>query len=429
MRGRTSEEGRVAEPDAPAAPAGRWLQLFDAFRHWNFWLFYVNSTSVAVAYTLRQTTLGWLIFQLTRSPVDLAILNAINQLPTFVFDFLAGVAADRWNRRFLMVFSVGSRGFLMLFLAWLIYVDFIPLWLIFVIVFVNGVFGAMNNPARQALLRELLPPQHFLNGVSWAQTSPHVARVIAPPVTGWALQFVGFVGTTVACSCSWFAAALSILLMEKIPEGGDRGRGPGARGSFFVNLLDGFRYVKSNALVFSVVIFQVLPSIIATGYAVFLPVFADEVLGMGALGLGLLGGASGVGALLGAVVVGALGDFRRKGLLMVGGLVISGLAICGFALSTSFALSLAMLVIAGASHAAFSAAATALVQLSTPQEFQGRVVSIQNFANMGLHPVGTLAMGVLAQFIGAPMAVALGSASHVVLALVLYAALPRVRAA
>lgn len=415
------------EDSAPLIGSNRWLHAFDAFRHWNFWLFYVNSTSVAVAYTLRQTTLGWLVFQLTRSPVDLAILNAINQAPTFVFGFLAGVAADRWNRRFLMVFSVASRGVLMLFLAWLIYVDFIPIWLILLIVFVNGIFGAMNNPARQALLRELMPAHHFLNAIAWAQTPAQIGRVIAPPFAGWALQIVGFVGTTVACSICWFAAALSILLMEKVPAGERGGRGASAQVSFLVSLINGFRYVKTNPIVYSVLLFQVLPSFLSTGAAVFLPIFADDVLNVGVVGLGLLAGASGVGSTFGAVVVGVLGNFSRKGMLMFGGLMTSGLSLLVFSFSTSFPLSLLMLVISGVGHSSFSAAATALVQLSTPQEYQGRVISIQNFANMGLHPLGTLGVGALAYFIGAPVAMGLAAAFQMAMAGALFAAMPRVR--
>jgi predicted MFS family arabinose efflux permease len=326
--------------------------------------------------------------------------------------------------RFLKVTQVISLC-LALLLAVLVATDLIQVWQILLLGFLSGSVHAFDQPTRQALLPDLVRPADMTNAVALNSASWQGAALIGPTIAGLAVAAFGLSFAFFANAASFLAVVVALFLMRDVPERSLARRGP-PRG-LFSDLAEGLRYAGRTRLILTLLLLSAVTNIFGRSFQQLLPVFAEDVLAVGSSGLGLLMAAPGAGTLIGAVVIGALGDVRRKGVvLFVNMLAFSGLLVL-FTLSRSFVLSLGLLVLVGMTTLTFGSMLQTMLQLRAPGAMRGRVMSLVTVTMQGFAPLGALLTGALATAVGTPSAVALSAGVVAVAAVIAALAAPDVR--
>jgi MFS family permease len=373
-----------------APRTGRRLALpatFSSLRHRNYRLLWVGTLISSSGDWMDQIALNWLMYTLTNSPVYLGLLNFCRLAPILVFTLIGGVVADRVERRRLMFTTQSVAMVLALVLAVLVSTGVVQVWMVLVIAAGRGIMLSFNMPARQSLISELVPAEDLMNAIALNSATLNLTRVIGPAIGGGLIATVGVAGAFYLNAAS-FLAVLYGLAMMRFPERPPRRRKAG----ILTELAGGIRYLRGQPALRTVVILALLPMVFGMPYMTMLTVFAKDVLAVGGGGLGLLTACSGAGAMLGALTVASLRGARRRGRLMLAGLVGFGLSLLVFSSSPWLWLSLPALMAVGASQQVYNATNNTLIQVYVDEEYRGRVTSTL-FLNRGMVPLGTILAG------------------------------------
>ncbi|MFC1968733.1 MFS transporter [Chloroflexota bacterium] len=415
--------------------AGRlWSRTFVSLRYRDFRLVWLGSLAEHVGEFMQLTALLWLMNQLTGSPLLLTLLTACRFMPMVFLSAIGGVAADRVNRRNLLIVALLGSICLSLALAILVFIDRVAWWHLIVIALLGGMAVSLNHPTRQAIVPNLVKREHLMNAVSLDSASVMGALMVAGPIAGYIIDNVGvsptfgpraagFLGVSLVFALRVVGVVITIwlLLLARIPS-----TPPGARRrAVWQNLGEGLKYVRQHTVVFALLALFLLPRLSGESLRSFLPQFAD-ILHVGATGYGLLMAAFGLGAFLGLIGVASLDDYKRKGMLLFVLGCILGLALIGFSVSPWLLLSLLFLVIAGGMAQTFTAVNATLIQRTIPDEVRGRVMSLREVA-FGLGPSGGLLFGVMAEYSGVSYTVGLMGIICFAIPLALAFLLPKVR--
>jgi predicted MFS family arabinose efflux permease len=360
------------------------------------------------------TAQGWLILRLTDSSTSLGLQAFVSMMPTLLLTLYAGVLADRIDRRRLLIATQLVLAVLSATLAFLATTGVIQFWHILLISLLSGAAGAMQLPAFQALLPMLVDRRAIGNAIALNSAQFNLSRVLGPAVAGLVVASVG------EASTFWFnALALTVLawLLRglRLPAQEVMTR---QEAGLWSNLLDGFRYIQSQRVLVALLALGAAPAFFILPYGTLMPLFARDVLGIGAAGLGLLNASIGLGALGAALLFALRPAEGGNGRLLVVGLVWMAFTLAVFGLSTQVSLSLIVLVALGASQVAYYTTTNMMVLFLSPARFRGRILSVQTLSALGLMPLGSLAMGALADRVG-PHVTLLGGAGLTVLALAL----------
>ncbi len=294
-------------------------------------------------------------------------------------------------------------GLANLVVAVLISTGLIQFWHLLVVALATGITFALTMPARQAIVPELVPRGTLMNAIALSSGVMNVTRVVGPALAGALIAGIGTQGAYYAAvGCTIVAVAFLALLPRTSPTG-ERGGASVVR-----DITQGLRYIRGHAIILSLLGMAVVIALFGMPFQTLMPVFA-EILEVEALGYGFLMAMTGVGAVVGSLVIASLGDFKRKGLLMLGFGIAFGVTLVIFANAGSLYLALFVLTLVGASSTGFMAINTTLIQMNISNEVRGRVMSVY-MMTFGLMPLGTLPTGAIAEAMGAPFAVTLAGA-------------------
>jgi MFS family permease len=354
---------------------------------------------------MQATAQGWLVLQLTNSPGLLGLLGAIAGAPTLVLVAVAGVFADRMDRRRLLVWGYWLSAALSAVLAILTTLDVVAYWEVAVIAFLGGIIVTIQMPAGQALVSSIVDRALLGSAIALNSAQYNVARIIGPSFAGLAIAagglVLGFWGN---------AAALLVvgLVIRRLPI-------PAARTSDRVgaamwgDLQDGVRLVVRDPVLRALVVLAAVPALFVLPYLTFLPVYARDILSVGAPGLGLLTGSIGIGALAGALLVASRRPSGGSGRLVLAGLAAIALSELAFAESRFVPVSMAALAFLGASQVAYYSTTNTLLQVRVAPRMRGRVHSLYVLTSIGLLPIGNLVAGAIAERTGVPFVLAVGA--------------------
>lgn len=371
---------------------------------------------------IQQVTLGWLLYDLTGSSMLLGALNGVRALPFLVCSPIAGVAADRADRRGLMLKTEYLLVATALVMGTLVASGLAQVWHLFAFVLVTGVAWSFNEPIRQSLVPSMVPKEELMNAVALNSAGFNLNKVIGPAVGGLLIAAFGPGGNFFVQALAYAGVVASIYAM-RVPPTPVQAR----QTSMLANLKEGFSYVWSTPLVLALIVTDMVPRVFAVPYQALMPVFQKDVLGVGPEGLGLLMAAPGVGAVLATLLLASLAyRVRRKGLLMLGALTSLGVFLILFSRTDSFLLALLALVGVGGCQIMFMATTNTMVQMIVPDELRGRVMSLY-MLDRGFMPAGSLLGGVTAHFIGAPSTVSAMGVIVIVLALCVAWRIPIIR--
>lgn len=354
---------------------------------------------------MQTTALGWLVLRLTDSPALLGLASFAGSAPTLLLSLLAGVMADRVDRRRILLGSQIVTGGLALLLAVLATTGHVAFWQIVLIAFVAGCANAFGMPTFQALMPTLVGREALGNAIALNSAQFNLSRIVGPALAGILVGLVGE-GANFWLNALGSAAFVFALRSIRLPANETLVR---AEAGLWSNLLDGLRYVVGQRVLLALLVLAAAPALFVLPYLALMPVFARDVLGIGAAGLGLLTAAIGVGALTGAVIVAFFRPPGANARTMLMGLAAMAACMAAFTISRDVLLSCVALAGLGASQVAYYTTANTLVQLSSPARYRGRILSIYVLTSLGLLPIGSLVAGTVAQTIGAPETLLIGA--------------------
>lgn len=372
---------------------------------------------------MQATAQGWLVLDLTNSPAALGAVSALQTLPILLFSVFAGVLADRVDRRRLLAGTQLFAAAVALGLAVLATTGAVELWHVMALALLAGTASAIQTPAYQAIVSTLVSRAAIGSAVALNAAQFNLSRILGPAIAGFVIAAGGlelaFWGNALALALvAWVFWTLRLAPASELAR---------AEASLWANLLDGFRYVRSERLIAVLVLLAGVPALFVLNYLVLLPVYARDVLGIGAPGLGLLSGGVGLGALAGALGLAAFRPSGGSGRSLLAGLAIGSVALVVFAVSRWVPLSVAALVVLGASQVAYYATTNTLLQLLVPGRLRGRVISLYILTSWGFIPLGNLLAGIVAERFSATLALAAGGALTLVCVTAVAAGYPAIR--
>lgn len=397
------------------------LHTFASLRYRDFRYLWLGTVFLTTGMWIQQVTLGWLVYDMTGSAVLLGAIQGARALPTLATAPVAGVIADRVDRRRMMLTAEPLILALTLLLAALIATERVQVWHLFAYTVITGGASPFIHTARHALAPNLVPKDYLMNAIALNAAAFNSTRVLGPVVGGYLIVWLGIAGNFFVQSGAYLAA-LAMLFLMQVPPTPSHTR----TSSMGANLIAGLTYVRYNRVVCALVLIGLLPAAIAFPATSLLPMFARDVLNIGPEGLGLLLTATGMGTLIGPLMTASLGNFRRKGVLMMGALIVLGLALVLFSQSRWLPLSLTFMAVMGASQMVYRTVNNSILFAIAPDEMRGRVSSIMQMDH-GLSPFASLVAGILASFLGAPTSIAIMGMLVVALATTVIVRLPYIR--
>ena len=390
------------------------LQVFAALRRPGFRRFWIGMVASVLGFQIMTVAQGWLVYDLTDSKLYLGYVGLAAGLPAIVLNLIGGVVADKVDQRKLLIVTQTLSGLIMLTLATLVLADLVQIWHVMVTAFLTGSVQAFDAPSRQALFPRLIEREDMMNAVALNSMVWQGTRVIGPAIGGI------IIGTRLGISPGFYAAFLGFLLMAvmvstlRLP--------PATRetgSSFIQDMAQGLNFVRTNRIFTFLIGMTFFNSVFGMSYIFLFPVFARDTFEAGTSGMGYLSAATGLGALLGTLVTASLGDFKRKGWLLLGGAVLFGVFLILFAATSEFIaslpLALVLVFLAGASTSIYMITVMSTLQTLVPNELRGRVMGIYGMT-WSLLPVGAMQAGAIAEYTSASFAVGVGGGAVILFA-------------
>jgi len=409
------------EREAVAERGSRWQVAGRALRHRNFQLFFSGQLISLIGTWMQSVAQSWLVYRMTGSALLLGSVGFASQVPVFLFSPLGGIAADRFNRRYVVIATQVASMLLAFVLAALTLLGKIQVWHVFVLASLLGVVNAFDIPGRQSFLVDMVGKNDLMNAIALNSSMFNGARVIGPAVAGILVARIGEGWCFFANAVSYIAVIVGLGLM--------RVQSPrrAAMASPFEHMMEGFRFVNGTAPIRTLLLLLGLVSLVGMPYAVLMPIFADQILHGGARGLGILMGAAGVGALLGALTLAFRQGVKGLGRWVAWCCAGFGASLMVFALSHKFWISVGLLLPVGYFVMLQMSSSNTLIQVMVPDALRGRVMAVYSMMFMGMAPIGALFGGALAEHLGAPVTVAIGGVACLVGACWFGLQLPKIR--
>ena len=386
----------VKEPPAPAQAAveaaSGGISTFSSLRYRDYRFLWFAQIGRSAAMWMEQIARPVLILQLTDSELMLGLVVAARMTPQLLFGLAAGVIADRFDRkRIMMAAQVGTVTF-HLITAFLVLTNVVESWHVFVLAFATGTSMVFTQTARQSLIPQIVPKEQVLNAISLNMAALNMMRIAGPGLAG-VILISGDVGPVYLISGVLGIAVIFALSMVRVEH---QPRADKDETSWMDDLRSGWHFVRANPEVLAVLAPPLVMFMFGVPYiSVFIPLFAKDVLDLGNSGVGALMAVTGAGAIVGSLILASQTDLRHRGLLLLGLMVIFGSLLIVFSRSTYLPLSIVLLMFIASMSTSFMALVNSLLLELSPGDMHGRIVSLMSI-DRGLVPVGAITAGALA---------------------------------
>jgi len=380
-------------------------------------IFWLGTLASVTGFQMLNFSQFWIIHRLTQDPLFLGYVGLASAVPSILLNLFGGVVADKLDRKRLIAFTQSINAILILILALITFTEVVRPTHVIILAFLAGGVNAFDQPARQALYPALIDRSVMMNAVALNSAIWTGTRIIAPAIAGVVITVAGE-GTSFLLSALGFLAMSIITLTIHVPKTNKRNshniaeRSEGARKALF----EGVKYIFANNIFLFLIAITFFNSFFGMAYLPMMPVFAVEILEVGADGQGIIMGLGGIGALSMTMVLGRIGNFEKRGLLIILGSMSFGLTLAIFALTaawiSSYYLAMVLMLIIGASSSAYMISIMSSLQLMVPDNMRGRVMGFYGIT-WSIMPLGGMYAGGLAKLIGdtndgVPIAVAVG---------------------
>jgi MFS family permease len=379
--------------------------VFGALQSRNFRLFWVGAFVSNLGSWIQTIALNWLVFTLTNSPLALGIVSFSGTVPILALSLIGGVYVDRLERRRVLQVTQSLLLVWAMILAALTWTGVIRIEYIVIISLLTGIVMAANSPAWQAFIVDLVEHSDLPTAIALNSAQFNLSRVLGPTIAGLLLVVVGAAGCFFVNGLSFLAVVGALFLIKPRPA---------VRrvevGGVWLRLRAGIAYASHHSILRPLILQTSIMTMFGFPYALLMPVMAQQVLGLGAGGYAVMMSSTGLGAILGSLFVAARGRTLPRGRLVLFGELGFSVSIIGFSLSRTLPVALVLLALLGFCMIVYMTNANTSIQLITPDELRGRVMSIWTLVSFGMTPLGSLIAGAIAERWGAPAALGFGGA-------------------
>jgi MFS family permease len=385
--------------------------LLDVFSLKEYRVYWSAAFLGFIAMMVQVTTQGWIVYEMTKSPLKLGIVSSAFGFPLLLFSLIGGTIADRFSKRKILIVTRLTIAIISLIIAVLLATGNLEYWHLVLASVLTGLSYAFSISPIFSIIPELVPRKLVVSSVALATTAQSLGMICGPALAG---IIVGTIGKAEAYFTAVTFYFIAFVLFVMLPKRKSSGHISG--NNLLQDLVLGLKYVKQSDVLPVLLILAIGHVLFLMPYQQMMPVFAD-ILNLTVNQYGYILSMAGIGAVIGSVLIAILGQFRYKGrlLLVVG--VISGVILIAFANNNLLPLAYPLLILLGIGSSMYVALNNSLIMLSTDEEYRGRVTSIYSMT-FGLMPIGTLPLAGLAERIGAPLSVTAGGGLLVFLIIV-----------
>jgi len=399
------------------------LQTFRAFHHRNFPLLFLSTVIASIGSFMSMVALGWLVLEMTDSPFLLGMVWAARMFPSLIFGMFAGAIADKVDRRRLLILVFIMQAAYAFLVGFLISRGWIQIWHIFLLIFISGSTMTLAIPTRQAFVVDIVGPEDTMTAISMNAVAMRVMGVFGAAAAGVVIELFGVEWPFYIMFIGYLLGIIVLLCIRGVVM-----KTSSEQQSVWGNFVDGLKIIRKNRIVRTLMVVAIICEILGFSYMVLLPIFARDILNIGAVGLGMLYTAQSVGGLIGVLAIASLGDYKHKGRLILGFFLFFGIFLVLFSQSPWYLVSLLLIAIVGAMAAAFDAMQHTMLQLNVIDEQRGRAMGLWTLS-IGFGPVGYLAVGAMAAFLSAPLALSINGIAIVATFFILVIFVSRLRRA
>jgi MFS family permease len=398
------------------------ISTFRALHYPGYRYMWLGHLGDGAAMWMEQVVRPLLILELTGSPLQVGFVIAVRMVPQFLFGLLAGVVADRYNKRLVLMVNQSVSMSIHLVLAVLILTGRIEVWHVFLTGFIAGGSMAFHQPVRQTMIARLVPSDTLLNAIALNTTAMNIMRVLGSSLAGVLLIFLDYgqiylLNAVIFIYVLWTTSKITLVEEPRIAK----------RNSMLYDLIEGFRYMAANRHLIYLVGMALVLFLLGHPYQqVFVPLLALDVLHIGRSGAGWMLACTGIGALIGSLTMASFRQLPRRGLVLMCFLVIFGLALLLLSQSRWFLISAIALIIAGGMTTAYMSLNTTLLVEQSPHHFQGRVISLMSL-DKGFISVGAIMAGGLAEALGPQFSLAVIALTCIGITVLLFFLIPALR--
>jgi len=399
------------------------LHIPPALHHRRFRLLWLGFMISVAGSQMQVWALFWHIRTLTDQPIALGGVGLARIVPIVLFSLIGGSMADVLNRRVMMFITQSVMALTALALALLTISGQITLWHIYFLTAIQAIAAAFDGPARQSLVPNLVPAQDLPNAFSLTSIAAQTGAIAGPALSGLVIAYWGQAATYLINAVSYLAVLWALVMMGKVAQQA----APAQRAVVSLPAIrEGIQFIRNHPIILSTMIMDFFATFFSSANTL-MPIFARDVLHVGAVEYGWLSAAQSIGAMAAALVISQVNEIRRQGPVFLGAVVAFGLATVAFGMSRTVAMAMAGLVFIGASDSVSTIIRNTIRQLQTPDYIRGRMTSVNQIFFMGGPQLGEMEAGIVAQLFNAPFAVITGGIGCIVAVVMIARRWPQIR--
>ena len=370
-----------------------------------FLLYWIGHLISIAGSQMQLWAIYWHLRTLSDQPMVISGIGLVRFLPVILLSLVGGVAADRFNRQKMAIFTQLGLGLVALFLGLTTAMNTVSIWMIFSLMALQSVVVAFDGPARQALIPSLVPRENLSNAYSLTSIAAKVGGILGPAICGVVIAFWGLQWAYWLNAVSYLAVIAALIAMGDIRTVMEK-KTFELRG-IFLEIREGIEFIKNSPIIFSVMILDFFGTFFSSANTL-LPFVAKDILHVGPIQYGWLSSAQAIGTLSIGLYLSQKAKLLRQGMLISVSIAMFGLATILFGLSTSFILTMLALILIGVFDGLSSIIRNTVRQLQTPDAMRGRMLSITQIFFKGGPQLGEVESGLVAQILGVPFAIISG---------------------
>jgi MFS family permease len=378
-------------------------RIFNSLKNPAFRLYYIGMIGQWSSMNMQIVTRSLLIYRISGSGAILGLASLANAIPIIIFSLYGGALADRIQKRDILLYSMMGSMLVSLAVALSITMGYLSedipdsWWILIVTAIIQGTIMGLMMPSRQAIISEIVAHEQVMNAVSLNTMGMNVFRILAPAGTGFLIEAYGFSSVYYLSGAMYGLAVVCMFLLPRTASVYSEGR------SALADIVDGFRYMRENRTILLVVVSTFFIMICGIPFMQLMPMITEDILKVGASGMGILLSISGVGAIIGSFILASAPSKKRGAIMLLSGIVM-GLALVAFAFSELWLLSVVVVIFIGLGQSTHRTTGNSLAQNYTEPEYRGRIMSFM-MMGLGFSSLGTFFAGILSEVIGIQWAI------------------------
>ncbi len=379
------------------------IRTFSSLKNPTFRLYYIGMVGQWSSMNMQIVARSLLIYRISSSGAILGLASLANAIPTIIFSLFGGALADRLQKKDILLFSMVGSMLVSLAVAFALMMGYLSTdvpgswWILVVTAAIQGTIMGLMMPSRQAIIAEIVDREQVMNAVSLNTMGMNAFRILAPAATGFLIEAFDFSSVYYISGAMYGMASICMFLMPKTMQKFSEGE------SAFTDIVDGVRYIRREKTMLLVLVATLFVMVCGIPFLQLMPMITEDILKVGASGMGILLSVSGMGAITGSFILASLPSRKRGTIMLVSG-VLMGLALVVFAFSRWWLVSVLIVIFIGLGQTGHRTTGNALAQNYTAPEYRGRVMSFM-MMGLGFSSLGTFFAGILAESIGIQWAI------------------------